>query len=103
MDGPAAGPSGLGTVVMDVGGDIGALILYTPAAIDGREIEISRDGQRFTSPDAPRPRGASGGPQQGPADRAGSGWRCSARTSAAAIAGRELWVVKLDFHHVLGR
>ena len=47
MDGPAAGPSGPGTVVMDVGGDIGALILYTPAAMDGREIEISRDGQRL--------------------------------------------------------
>jgi hypothetical protein len=30
---------------MDVGGDIGALILYTPAAMDGREIEISRDAQ----------------------------------------------------------
>jgi hypothetical protein len=30
---------------MDVGGDIGGLILYTPAAMDGREIEISRDGQ----------------------------------------------------------
>jgi hypothetical protein len=30
---------------MDVGGDIGALILYTPAAMDGREIEISPDGQ----------------------------------------------------------
>lgn len=40
----AAGLSGPGTVVMDVGGDIGALILYTPAALDGREIEISRDG-----------------------------------------------------------
>jgi len=38
-----AGPSGPGTVVMDVGGDIGALILYTPADMDGREIEISRD------------------------------------------------------------
>ncbi len=44
MTEPAAGPSGPGTVVMDVGGDIGALILYTPAAMDGREIEISRDG-----------------------------------------------------------
>jgi hypothetical protein len=29
---------------MDIGGDIGALILYTPAEMDGREIEISRDG-----------------------------------------------------------
>ena len=44
MTEPAAGPSGPGTVVMDLGGDIGALILYTPAYMDGREIEISRDG-----------------------------------------------------------
>ena len=43
MTEPAAGPSGPGTVVMDVGGDIGALVLYTPAGMDGREIEISRD------------------------------------------------------------
>jgi hypothetical protein len=41
---PAARPSGPGTVVMDVGSDVGALILYTPATMDGREIEISRDG-----------------------------------------------------------
>ena len=40
----AAGPSGPGTVVMELGADVGALILYTPAGLDGREIEISRDG-----------------------------------------------------------
>ena len=44
MTEPVAGPSGPGTVVMDVGGDIGALVLYTPAGMDGREIEISWDG-----------------------------------------------------------
>ena len=44
----AAGPSDPGTVVMDVGGDTGALILYTPAKMDGREIEISRDGHPGT-------------------------------------------------------
>jgi len=43
MTEPAAGPSGHGTVVMELGGDIGALVLYTPAGLDGREIEISRD------------------------------------------------------------
>jgi hypothetical protein len=43
MTEPIAGPSGPGTVVMELGGDIGALILYTPARLDGREIEISRD------------------------------------------------------------
>lgn len=38
----AAGPSGPGTVVLELGANIGALVLYTPAELDGREIEISR-------------------------------------------------------------
>ena len=41
MTEPATGPSGPGTVVMEVGAGIGALILYTPADLDGAEIEIS--------------------------------------------------------------
>ncbi|MBV9357759.1 MAG: phospholipase [Chloroflexi bacterium] len=28
-------------VVLDIGDDVGALILYTPAALHGREIEVS--------------------------------------------------------------
>ena len=43
MTEPAAGPSGPGTVVLELGAEIGALILYTPADLDGEEIEISRD------------------------------------------------------------
>ena len=39
----AAGPSGPGTVIMELGADVGALILYTPAEMDGEEIEISCD------------------------------------------------------------
>jgi len=39
----AAGPSDPGTVVMELGADIGALVLYTPADLNGNEIEISRD------------------------------------------------------------
>ena len=39
-----AGPSGPGTVVLELGADVGALVLFTPAGLDGREIEISRDG-----------------------------------------------------------
>jgi hypothetical protein len=50
MTEPAAGPSAPGTVVMELGADVGALILYTPAALSGSEIEISRDGD----PGAPR-------------------------------------------------
>jgi hypothetical protein len=43
MTEPAAGPSGPGTVIMELGADVGALILYTPADLDGEEIEIGRD------------------------------------------------------------
>ncbi len=46
----AAGPTGPGTVILDLGADIGALILYAPAELDGAEIEISRDDE----PGAPR-------------------------------------------------
>jgi hypothetical protein len=42
MTEPAAGPTGPGTVVLELGADTGALILYTPADMDGAEIEISR-------------------------------------------------------------
>ena len=38
-----AGPSGPGTVVLELGADVGALVLFTLAELDGREIEISRD------------------------------------------------------------
>jgi hypothetical protein len=38
-----AGPSGPGTVVLELGADVGALVLLTPADLDGREIEISCD------------------------------------------------------------
>ena len=37
----AGGPSNAGSVVLDLGADIGALILDTPAELAGREIEIS--------------------------------------------------------------
>jgi hypothetical protein len=37
-------PSGPGTVVLNLGADVGALILHTTADVDGLEIEISPDG-----------------------------------------------------------
>jgi hypothetical protein len=43
MTEPVAGPTGPGTVVLDLGADTGALILYTPAQLDRTEIEISLD------------------------------------------------------------
>jgi len=38
------GPSGAGSVVLELGPDTGALILYTPRALDGLEIEVSPPG-----------------------------------------------------------
>jgi hypothetical protein len=38
------GPSSAGSVVLNVGAGIGALVLYTPADLGGREIEISAQG-----------------------------------------------------------
>jgi hypothetical protein len=35
------GPSGAGSVVLEVGAGIGALVLHTPADLAGQEIEIS--------------------------------------------------------------
>jgi len=45
MTEPVAGPTGPGSVVMELGADIGALVLYTPPWLDGEEIEISRDDE----------------------------------------------------------
>jgi hypothetical protein len=37
------GPTGAGTVMLDLGAGTGALVLYTPADLAGAEIEISPD------------------------------------------------------------
>ena len=38
------GPSSAGSVVLNLGAGIGALVLYTPAGLNGAEIEISVPG-----------------------------------------------------------
>jgi hypothetical protein len=38
-------PSGEASVMLDVGGTNGALVMFTPAQLDGAEIEIRRTGQ----------------------------------------------------------
>jgi hypothetical protein len=40
------GPS-QGAAVLDIGGDIGAAVVHTPAAFDGAEIEITPDGSEW--------------------------------------------------------
>jgi hypothetical protein len=41
----ALAPSGQGTVVLDIGADVGALIVHTNAALAGVEIELARRGE----------------------------------------------------------
>jgi hypothetical protein len=41
MTEPVPGPSQAGSVVLDIGGDTGALILHTPAEMLGREIGVT--------------------------------------------------------------
>jgi hypothetical protein len=43
VSGPA-GPSGPGTVVLDLGEGVGALVVEAPPELNGREIEISASG-----------------------------------------------------------
>ncbi len=57
-----AGPSGSGTVVLELGPGAGALVLHTPADMNGAEIDISMaSGARTHS--MVRPRHVAGGTQ----------------------------------------
>jgi hypothetical protein len=40
-----AGPSRDGTVVLDIGGDVGALVVYTPEQLAAMEVDIMRAGE----------------------------------------------------------
>jgi hypothetical protein len=42
---PRYGPTDPGTVLLELGGDVGALVLIVPAGLDGAEIEIGQAGQ----------------------------------------------------------
>jgi len=59
---PGVGPSGSGTVVLELGPGAGALVLHVPAEMNGTEIDIGladRPGRRTHS--AVRPRHVAGG------------------------------------------
>jgi hypothetical protein len=56
------GPSGKGSVVVDIGGDVGAAIISTPSSLVGSEIEIRRCGTAWDGTHvAVRERQVSGG------------------------------------------
>ncbi|WP_200209336.1 phospholipase [Micromonospora coerulea] len=50
------GPTGSGTVVLNLGGETGALIIHTGREWHGREIEISRDDEQRRTHSAVRER-----------------------------------------------
>jgi hypothetical protein len=51
----AYGPTGPGTVVLNLGPGIGALVVHTPADLNGREIDITADSLRTHSRVRERP------------------------------------------------
>jgi hypothetical protein len=63
----ALGPSRSGSVVLDLGPGLGALVLHTPPELDGQEIEISSDSDPHPHPHRThsqvRPRHTAGGTQ----------------------------------------
>lgn len=81
--------AGQGPVVLDIGGDVGALVLHTPAEMVGREIEISPAGRdherqhvevlpRTTPSGAVRPTAVFGALEQG-------GWTLWQADGSAAL------------------
>jgi hypothetical protein len=40
-------PSGEATVLLDIGGDCGAAIVFTPSSLEGQEIEIRPSGESW--------------------------------------------------------
>lgn len=59
------GPSGPGSVVLELGPGVGALVLHTPRELDGREIEVSPLGGAAVgrTHSLVRPRTTGGGTQ----------------------------------------
>ena len=43
---PRLPPSGQGTVVLDIGGDVGALVVHAPGELSGVEVELARRGEQ---------------------------------------------------------
>jgi hypothetical protein len=74
------GPTTAGTVLLDLGAGIGALVLYTPGDLLGAEIEISPD-----TPGAPRTHAAVRA-RPGP-----SGTRFAAVYDGLAAGSYTLW------------
>jgi hypothetical protein len=74
------GPTNAGTVLLDLGADTGALVLYTPADLLGAEIEISPG-----TPGAPRTHAAVRA-RPGP-----SGTRYAAVYEGLTAGGYTIW------------
>lgn len=47
MDAHPTGTSRAGTVVLDIGGDVGAAVVVVPASVAGAEIEVRAEGDEW--------------------------------------------------------
>lgn len=50
-DSPENPDAGQGMVLLDIGGDVGALIVVMPADLVGHEVEVLADGEHPTGPE----------------------------------------------------
>ncbi len=85
--GNAAGPSAAGSVVLDIGSETGALVLFAPAWLDGTEIEISvaADPAARRTHSRVRKRDCAG--SAAPGSRPGSGSASYAAVYPGLVAG----------------
>ncbi len=58
-DSPENPDAGQGMVLLDIGGDVGALIVVMPAELVGHEVEVLADGEHPTGPQAEHRPGAA--------------------------------------------
>lgn len=98
--------AGAGAVVLDIGGDVGAVIVMTPAGLAGAEIEICPEGRRDDEPDEGRGWWAGEWRAHGHAHPSGPAWphvavlprpapsgsRCAAVFPGLRAGRYELWL-----------
>jgi hypothetical protein len=86
--GHAAGPSAAGSVVLDIGSQTGALVLFVPASLSGVEIEISIAADPVATRTHSRVRKRDcAGPASSPASGAASGRASGAASDPGSSAG----------------
>jgi hypothetical protein len=102
MDERRLAPSWDGSVVLDIGGDIGALVLCVPPGLDGQEIDLEPiDGSLPHTHSSVRERRLASGSSYAavyPTLKAGTYFIAGSDQQVTIVGGR---VVELDYKHRL--